>query len=636
MFVACIGLISIDAIYSLANMGLLSIGLMSLTVLCTFAGIFFGLNAGLYSMGCGALTAALIGAGICSGIIPTKPDIVRHLTEPITWFIQIACFVMYVVPLILIANFVRQRMTNSLQQLKESNTRLQSEISDRRSTEAALQESETKYRSVVENSLAAFFILQDGLFRFINNQFCEVFGYTHKEIIDRLGPKDLLNSEESKPIFENLEKGSIGDFLTKELVLSAVRKDGKVIALKMLGNILSFHGKPAFSGTLVDISKETSLESQLRQAQKMEAIGTLAGGIAHDFNNIINALTGYGTLLQLKMEKNNPLRLYVDQILSASQKATSLTQKILAFGRRQPLSLKPMKINALVGESEGLLKRLISEDILFLTDLSSEDPTIMADSTQIDQILFNLVTNAKDAMPVGGILKITTRIVELDREFIITHGFGKKGRYALLEVSDSGMGMNEEIRTKIFDPFFTTKEVGKGTGLGLSTVYGIVKQHGGYIVVYSQPDQGTVIHIYLPITKTTVHETRISSAESARSGKETILVADDDEDVRRLITEILSQFGYKVIEAVDGIDAIHKCRDHKGISLVILDSIMPRKNGREAYEVIKQECPEAKVLFMSGYTANVVLDQGTRELDFIAKPLSLDDFIMQVGKILEN
>jgi PAS domain S-box-containing protein len=617
-------------------MGLLSIGFMSLTVLCTFAGIFFGLKAGLYSMGCSALTAALIGAGICSGLIPTKPDIVRHLTEPITWFIQITCFVMYVVPLILIANFVQQRMTNSLHQLKESNTQLQSEISNHRATETALQESETKYRMVVENSLASFFIIQDGLFRFINNRFCKLFGYTYEEIIDRLGPNDLFNPDESKPIFENLEKGLTGDYLTKELVLSAVRKDGKVLALKMLGNILTYHGKPAVSGTLVDISKETSLESQLRQVQKMEAIGTLAGGIAHDFNNILTALTGYGTLLQLKIEKNNPLRHYVDQILSASQKATSLTQKIPAFGRRQPLSLKPLKINALVGVSEELLKRLISEDILFLTDLSSEDPTIMADSTQIDQILFNLVTNAKDAISGGGILKITTRIVELDREFIITHGFGKKGPYALLKVSDSGMGMDEETRTKIFDPFFTTKEVGKGTGLGLSTVYGIVKQHGGYIVVYSQPDQGTVFHIYLPLAKITAQQTRISSGGSVRMGKETILVADDDEDVRRLITEILSQFGYKVIEAVDGIDAIHKFQDHKGISLVILDSIMPRKNGREAYEAIKQECPEVKVLFMSGYTAEAVLDQGTREWDFIAKPLSLDEFMMQVGKILEK
>jgi CheY-like chemotaxis protein len=239
-------------------------------------------------------------------------------------------------------------------------------------------------------------------------------------------------------------------------------------------------------------------------------------------------------------------------------------------------------------------------------------------------------------MPVGGILKIATRKVELDREFIVTHGFGKKGRYALLEVSDSGMGMDEEIRTKIFDPFFTTKEVGKGTGLGLSTVYGIVKQHGGYIVVYSQPDQGTAFHIYLPITKTTAHQTRISYAGSVRRGNEIILVADDDEDVRRLITEILSQFGYKVIEAVDGMDAIQKFRDHQGISLVILDSIMPRKNGKEAYEAIKQECPETKVLFMSGYTAEAVLDQGTREWDFIAKPLALNEFISQVGKILEK
>ncbi|MBA4395058.1 MAG: hypothetical protein C0407_16020, partial [Desulfobacca sp.] len=362
------------------------------------------------------------------------------------------------------------------------------------------------------------------------------------------------------------------------------------------------------------------------------------GGIAHDFNNILTALTGYGTLLLLKLEKNDPLRLYADQILSAAQKATSLTQSLLTFGRRQHITLTPLNINAIVRGTEKLLKRLITEDILFMTELTSEEVTVMADPTQIDQILFNLITNAKDAMPAGGTLKISTKTVEVDREFILVHGFGQKGRYVLLEISDTGTGMAEAVREKIYEPFFTTKEVGKGTGLGLSTVYGIVKQHNGYITVYSKPDQGTTFHVFFPLITASNYETRPPAAAPLRSGSETILVAEDDEDVRHFITHILSQFGYRVIEAKDGLDAVHKFREHTGISLVILDSIMPRKNGREAYEVIKQESPKIKVLFMSGYTAEVVLGKGIKEgeVDFIAKPLSPDEFILKVGGILDK
>ncbi len=241
-----------------------------------------------------------------------------------------------------------------------------------------------------------------------------------------------------------------------------------------------------FEGTVIDITERKraedenlKLQAQLRQSQKMEAIGTLAGGVAHDFNNILTALTGYGTLLQMKMEKSDPLQLYVEQILSASMKAANLTHSLLAFSRQQPILLDPVDINDTVIGTEKLLKRLLTDDIALATSLGPEGHTVMADTTQIDQILFNLVTNARDAMPEGGTIVIETTFVELDDGFRQIHGFGEPGKYVCLSVSDTGVGMDEATKEKIFEPFFTTKEIGKGTGLGLATVYGIVKQHNG-------------------------------------------------------------------------------------------------------------------------------------------------------------
>jgi signal transduction histidine kinase len=238
----------------------------------------------------------------------------------------------------------------------------------------------------------------------------------------------------------------------------------------------------------------------------MEAIGTLAGGVAHDFNNILTALIGYGALLQMGLGKDNPLRMYADQILSSSEKAAQLTQSLLTFSRKQPITLKPVKLNDVILGTEKLLKRLLTEDIVLETRLTPEDTTILGDATQVDQILFNLVTNARDAMSKGGKLIVGTKRAEIDNEFLRAHGYGETGTYVLISVSDTGAGMDEETKEHVFDPFFTTKEVGKGTGLGLSTVYGIVKQHNGYINVYSELNMGTAFHIYLPAVAAAVEE----------------------------------------------------------------------------------------------------------------------------------
>ena len=511
------------------------------------------------------------------------------------------------------------------------------DISKRKATETALQESEAKYRSVVENALVGTYIIQDGLFRFVNSRFVAMSGYAYEELVDRMSPFDLVHPDDREVMLARLERRISGDDIGSEHDMRVIRKDGKILTIKLFGTSFTFNGKPAAYGTFIDVTKEMNLETQLRQSQKMEAIGTLAGGIAHDFNNILTVLVGYGTLLQMKMEKTDPLRLYAEQILSASQKASRLTQSLLAFSRRQPITLKPQNIDSVVRGTESLLKRLITEDISLITDLSGKDMVVMADSTQIDQILFNLVSNARDAMPQGGELRISTGMVELGREFVLANGFGETGCYVHLSVSDTGTGMDEATREKIFDPFFTTKDPGKGTGLGLSTVYGIVKQHSGYITVESAAGRGTTFHIYLPVVRTRAHEEPVRHMAPAKRGK-TILVAEDEPQVRILLRDVLRQHGYTVIEAADGSEAIEKFGQHDDIALVIIDSVMPRKNGREAYDGMQKIRSGVPVLFMSGYNSEVVLGKGVKEhqFDFIPKPLSPHDLLSRVEQVLDR
>ncbi|OPX94001.1 MAG: Blue-light-activated protein [Syntrophorhabdus sp. PtaB.Bin006] len=368
----------------------------------------------------------------------------------------------------------------------------------------------------------------------------------------------------------------------------------------------------------------------------MEAIGTLAGGIAHDFNNILTALIGYAGLLKMKIADGN-LHTYVDQILLASQKATDLVHSLLAFSKQQVISLKPVSIHDIIRGTEKLLKRLVTEDIAIETLLAPEDITIMADATQIDQILFNLATNARDAMPQGGTLMIETQAVELGDEFHRFHGYGEPGRYALLSISDTGVGMDETTRERIFDPFFTTKETGKGTGLGLSTVYGIVKQHNGYITAYSEPDTGTTFHIYLPAVSETGKEEEVAPPPVKR-GNEIILVAEDSGSVRELISKILIEYGYTPVEAADGADAVEQFKKTEKVDLLILDSVMPKMNGREAYDEIRKINPEIKVVFTSGYTRDVFQGKGIedKQFNFIQKPVSPSALIQKVRDVLDE
>lgn len=387
------------------------------------------------------------------------------------------------------------------------------------------------------------------------------------------------------------------------------------------------------------------LREQLYHSQRLESIGKLAGGIAHDFSNIMAIIMGYGDLLQAEMGINDLSRVYAEKILAAAGRATSLVQGLLAFSRRQANDPKPEYLNEIVKRAKAFLVRLIGEDIVFDTILTNKDCTVMVDSGQMEQVLMNLVTNARDAMPQGGSLVISTDVVELGTEFINEHGYGEVGPYALVSVSDTGIGLDGEAKRKIFEPFFTTKEIGKGTGLGLSVVYGIIKQHQGYITVESEYGKGTTFRIYLPITGLAAEEREPGVFSTSEEGakiismgrKETILLAEDEAEVREITKVMLEKADYKVIEAVDGDDAIHKFIEHKDeIRLLIMDIIMPNKKGTEAYDTIKKISPDVKVLFMSGYSSDIIMRRNIAKefLSFISKPVLPEELLKRVGEVI--
>jgi len=370
----------------------------------------------------------------------------------------------------------------------------------------------------------------------------------------------------------------------------------------------------------------------------MEAIGQLAGGVAHDFNNILTAIIGFGNLAKAKLRPGDPLRTLIDQILASSDRAANLTRSLLAFSRKQVLIRKPVDLNDLVRNVEKLLVRLIGEDIELTTSLTRNSLIVMADAGQIEQVLMNLATNARDAMPSGGRLAIATGVQAQGEDLMGFQGSGKSGDCALITVSDTGSGMDEATQEKIFEPFFTTKELGKGTGLGLAMVYGIVKQHDGNISIHSEPGRGTTFRIDLPLIAQQVEETQVEAKEPLIGGTETLLLAEDDQDVRVLTTTVLREFGYHVLEAVDGQDALEQYKVHaKEIDLLILDVVMPKLSGKHVLDAVKAIQPDTKTLFMSGYTADLFNKKGFFEegVQFVAKPFSPLDLLRKIRSILD-
>jgi len=389
-----------------------------------------------------------------------------------------------------------------------------------------------------------------------------------------------------------------------------------------------------------DVTEQKKLEAQLRHSQKMEAVGTLAGGIAHDFNNILNVILGYGGMVMDTLDAGSPSKGHMREVLNAADRAANLTRRLLVFSRKQVVEVKPVDINELILGLQKMLVRIIRESIDFTLDLADRPLIVPADAGQIEQVLINLATNARDAIPESGRLTISTGLAEVDDAYVAAYGYGKPGRYALITVADTGQGMDAETQKKIFEPFFTTKGIGEGTGLGLSICYGIIKQHGGYIKVYSEPGQGTVFKIYLPLSEEAAYpDKKREAAVSVKGGTETILVAEDDASLRTLTKIVLETYGYTVISAEDGEDAITKFMENReSISLALLDMIMPKKNGKEVSASIIKANPRIKVLFTSGYTMDIIK---TRELtengfDIILKPFQPKDLLIKVREVLDR
>jgi signal transduction histidine kinase/ActR/RegA family two-component response regulator len=385
----------------------------------------------------------------------------------------------------------------------------------------------------------------------------------------------------------------------------------------------------------------SGLNAQLRQSQKMEAVGLLAGGIAHDFSNILATIKGSLYLIEKKLhaDSESPIMKYTGQIMTAVNKANNLTHGLLAFSRKQTIDLKPVKINEVIKKSINLLSTLIGEHIQLVMTLTDGNTTVLADSNQIEQVLVNLATNARDAMPNGGTLTVRTCVMEMDEQPAKKHAHGVAGEYVLLAVSDTGSGIEEGIKEKIFEPFFTTKALGKGSGLGLAITYGIVTQHNGSIMVESNPPEGTTFKILLPLVEAEAVEFGNKSFPTVTPGVETILMAEDDDDTRIVMADMLRSTGYQVLEARDGEEAVRTfLQNSDKVDLVLLDVRMPKKNGREACEEMKREKPSSKFLFISGYTADIIDSHGISQegLNFVSKASLPDEILGKIRQILDN
>lgn len=507
-----------------------------------------------------------------------------------------------------------------------------------------LRESEVRYRRLFESAKDGILILdaETGMINDVNPFLINLLGYSHEEFVGKaiweLGFfKDFVANKEN---FEELKSREYIRF--EDMPLETY--DGSRIEVEFVSSVYLVNNKKVIQCNIRDITAHNqtkeALENQLRQAQKMEAVGRLAGGIAHDFNNMLTVINSYAEFVIAGLRPGDPVRKDVEEILKAGERSAVLTHQLLAFSRRPALAPEILDINQIVAGIEPMLRRLIGEDIHLITHPAKGLGKIKADSGQIEQVIMNLAVNSRDAMRKGGKLAIGTANVELDEEYTAHHLEAEPGQYIMLAVTDNGCGMNAETIEHIFEPFYTTKELGKGTGLGLSTVYGIVKQSGGHIWVYSEPGKGTTFKVYLPrefSDATTANQAKKKIETS--SGTETILVVEDEPGVLSLVKRVLEASGHTVHTASTGREALNVCeRVGNSIQLLITDIVMPGMDGRELTEQLATICPGLKVLYMSGYTEDAIVRQGVfeHEINFISKPFSLPALKNKVREVLDR
>ena len=504
--------------------------------------------------------------------------------------------------------------------------------------EHALRRSEARYRSLVQSSVYGIYRSSlEGRFLDVNPALITMLGYGSAEEVLLLDPeKDVFaHSEEHARLIEEFRHSGRLDGIE----VKWKRKDGSAITVRISGRAVSSADEPAdvLEAIAEDVTDRRVLEDQLRQAQKMEAVGRLAGGVAHDFNNLLMVISGYAEVILAELPLDHRLHEKGRAIQLAADRATTLTRQLLAFSRKQLLELKVVDLNAIVLDMERLLRPLIGENVELTTSLTPDAVHTRADAGQLEQVLMNLVVNAKDAMTRGGKLTIETRNIFVDENHRRGQTFIRPGHYVILSVRDTGMGMDKETQSRIFEPFFTTKEKGKGTGLGLSTVYGIVKQSGGYVMVQSEEQRGTTFQIYLPRVEGVAEKHAAPVAHAAMGGTETVLLVEDEDSVRQLVRDTLAAKGYRVVEAENGEAGMAAAARHEGkINLVITDVVMPGMGGRELVKQLVQTRPGTKVLYLSGYTEDAIINEGTieRGAAFLQKPFTLQNLSRKVREVL--
>ena len=517
------------------------------------------------------------------------------------------------------------------------------DLSEREEAEQARAEAEAKYRMLVEQVNAISYIAEigiDGQWYYVSPQVEAILGYAMEEWLAVSRKWAELIHPDDLPIVIAAEKSS-EDGLPFQAEFRIRRKDGREVWLSDTAVVVHGSGShPLMEGIMVDITERKLLETQLQQARKMEAVGRLAGGIAHDFNNLLTIITGYTDLALSRPSVPLEVRADIEHIDSASGRAAALVRQLLAFSRKQVLQPKTLDLNSLVMNLDKLLRRLVDEHIEMITRVSEDVGKVKADPAQIEQVIMNLVVNARDAMPGGGRLVLEASNADLDAAYAVEHATVKPGHYVMLAVSDSGVGMSQETLAHIFEPFYTTKETARGTGLGLSTVYGIVKQSGGYIWVYSEIGKGSTFKVYLPRVEEGPEEIEEAQQQPQTArGSETILLVEDEEVVRELIRSILAARGYDVLHAEDPKQAEKIAATYeREIHLLLTDVVMPGTSGRDLAKRVAAMRPGIRVLYMSGYTENVVTSGGTLEkgLSFLQKPFSPGVLVQKVHEVLSR
>ena len=508
------------------------------------------------------------------------------------------------------------------------------DVTEARKAESALEESGQRFRKLAQASFDAILITQDGIVYDVNRGHADMFGYSSVEEVIGRPITDFVAEESLAEVQRRFVNNVEG---TYQLV--GLRKDGRRILLEATGATHVIGGRPARITALRDMTERRSLEDQFRQAQKMEAVGRLAGGVAHDFNNLLTVIMSYTDMLSEGLAVQDPRADDLDQIRKAAVTATSLTRQLLAFSRQQVIEPQLVNLSDVVLMSNKMLNRLIGEDIDVVTTITKDPVAVMIDPGQLEQVIMNLAVNARDAMPRGGRLTLETAVVKIDADYTRDQWLANSGRFAMLAVTDTGVGMDEPTLARIFEPFFTTKEVGKGTGLGLATVFGIIKQSNGFIRVSSEIGRGATFRIYLPLVdKPTKRYDGQPELVQLPVGTETILLAEDAAAVRAAARQILERYGYTVLEAPSGRDALNiALKRQSPIHLLLTDVVMPEMSGRDLAEQIKELRPSVKVLYMSGYTDDAVVLHGilSAEIAYLQKPFSPATLARKVREVLD-